>query len=144
LDTNGEFSPLRIKWPEGLAVGVGFASGDLRTAEVLMLAIGLQNVPEGLSAGFSLLATRGYSRRFAYFASVASGFVEPPLALLGAVAVSMTGSMLPYAMGLAAGAMLFVISDEIIPETHRKGRERVASYGLIAGLAVILALDLML
>jgi ZIP family zinc transporter len=130
--------------PEGLAVGVGFGSGNIEAAILLMLAIGLQNVPEGLSVGFSLLATRKYSRRSAYLASVLSGFVEPPLALLGAFAVSLIHSMLPYAMGFAAGAMLFVISDEIIPETHRKGHERMASYGLITGLVVILALDLML
>ena len=130
--------------PEGLAVGVGFGSGNLEAAILLMLAIGLQNVPEGLAVGFSLLATRNYSRRSAYFASVVSGFVEPPLALLGAFAVSFTHSILPYAMGFAAGAMLFVISDEIIPESHRLGHERMASYGLIIGLVVILALDLML
>jgi ZIP family zinc transporter len=130
--------------PEGLAVGVGFASEDVEAAILLMLAIGLQNVPEGLSVGFSLLATRKYSRRFAYFASVLSGFVEPPLALVGALVVSLTHSILPYAMGFAAGAMLFVISDEIIPETHRIGHERIASYGLIAGLVTILTLDLML
>lgn len=130
--------------PEGLAVGVGFASGDVEAATLLMLAIGLQNIPEGLSVGFSLLATRSYSRRYAYSASALSGFIEPPLALLGAFAASLMHSMLPYAMGFAAGAMLFVISDEIIPETHRRGHERAASYGLIAGLVIILALDLML
>ncbi|MFH0847887.1 MAG: ZIP family metal transporter [archaeon] len=130
--------------PEGLAVGVGFGSGNLEAAILLMLAIGLQNVPEGLSVGFSLLATRNYSRRSAYLISVMSGFVEPPLALLGALAVSIAHSILPCAMGFAAGAMLFVISDEIIPETHRKGHKRVASYGLIAGLITILSLDLML
>ncbi len=130
--------------PEGLAVGVGFASGNIDAAIVLMLAIGLQNVPEGLSVGFSLLATRNYSRRFAYVASVLSGFVEPPLAVLGALVLSFSKSILPYAMGFAAGAMLFVISDEIIPESHRMGHERMASYGLITGVVVILALDLML
>jgi ZIP family zinc transporter len=130
--------------PEGLAVGVGFASGNIAAAVALMLAIGLQNVPEGLSVGFSLLATRSYSRRFAYLASVVSGFVEPPLAMLGALALSFSKSMLPCAMGFAAGAMLFVISDEIIPESHRMGHERMASYGLITGLVAILALDLML
>lgn len=130
--------------PEGLAVGVGFASGNIDAAVILMLAIGLQNIPEGLSVGFSLLTTHSYSRRFAYITSVASGFVEPPLALLGALAVSFTKSMLPLAMGFAAGAMIFVISDEIIPESHRMGHERLASFGLIAGLVVILALDLML
>ena len=130
--------------PEGLAIGVGFASRNIDAAVVLMLAIGLQNVPEGLSVGFSLLATREYSRRFAYIASVASGFVEPPQALLEALALSLCNSMLPYAMGFAAGAMLFVISDEVIPESHRMGHERMASYGLMAGLVVILALDLML
>ena len=75
---------------------------------------------------------------------MASGFVELPLALVGALAASLTYYMLPYAMGFAAGAILFVISDEIIPETHRKGHERIASYGLIAGLIVTLALDLIL
>jgi len=130
--------------PEGLAVGVGFGSGNLLLAIGLMMAIALQNLPEGLSVGFSLLSTGGYSRLRAYLISVASGFVEPPLALLGAWAVTMARQLLPYAMGFAAGAMIFVVSDEVIPETHRLGHERRASYGLVAGLMVMLMLDLLL
>lgn len=130
--------------PEGLAVGVGFGTGDIASAITLMLAIGFQNIPEGLSVGFSLLSVGSYSRKFAYLAAVASGFVEPPLSFLGAWAVTQASSLLPYAMGFAAGAMLFVISDEIIPETHRLGHERRASYGLMAGLIIMLALDALL
>jgi len=127
--------------PEGLAVGVGFGSGDLLLGVSIMLAIGIQNIPEGLSVGFDLLSSRSYSRIKAYTASIASGFVEPPLALIGAYTVSISSQLLPYAMGFAAGAMLFVVSDEVIPETHRLGHERKASYGLIAGLLLMLALD---
>jgi ZIP family zinc transporter len=130
--------------PEGLAVGIGFGSGDLITGISIMLAIGLQNIPEGLSVGFSLLATREYSRGRAYTISVASGFVEPPLALLGAYLTSIFTNIIPYAMGFAAGAMIYVVSDEIIPETHRSGEERTSTYSLIIGLIVMLILDIVL
>jgi len=130
--------------PEGLAVGIGFGSGDLVTGISLMLAIGLQNIPEGLSVGFSLLATREYSRGRAYTISVISGFVEPPLALLGAYLTSIFTNIIPYAMGFAAGAMIYVVSDEIIPETHRSGEERTSTYSLMIGLIVMLILDVAL
>ncbi|RLG54367.1 MAG: ZIP family metal transporter [Thermoproteota archaeon] len=126
--------------PEGLAVGVAFASGSTQVALAVMAAIGLQNIPEGLAVGFSMLS-EGESRPRAYMIAVASGLVEAPLSLAGAIAVSAARALLPYAMGFAAGAMLFVVSDEIIPETHRLGRERAASYGLIAGLILMLYLD---
>ncbi|MEN2975359.1 MAG: ZIP family metal transporter [Candidatus Caldarchaeales archaeon] len=130
--------------PEGLVVGVGFGSGDILSGLVLMLAIGFQNIPEGLSIGFSLMATGEYSKRRAYLVSVASGFVEPPLAFLGAYLTYTFKQILPYAMGFAAGAMLFIISDEIIPETHREGEERISTYGLITGLIIMLLLDVLL
>ncbi|HDI31716.1 MAG TPA: ZIP family metal transporter [Thermofilum sp.] len=130
--------------PEGLAVGVGFGSGNIREAIVLMLAIGLQNVPEGLSVGFALLSQGSKSRLYAYLVSVLSGFVELPLSTLGTLAVISAKGTLPYAMGFAAGAMIFVISDEIVPETHRLGHERVATYGLIAGFMLMLYLDVIL
>ncbi len=130
--------------PEGLAVGVGFGSGNLVLAIGLMLAIAFQNIPEGLSVGFSLLSTESYNRTRAFLVSVASGLVEPPLALIGAWTVSVAHQLLPYAMGFAAGAMIFVVSDEVIPETHRLGHERRASYGLLAGLIIMLALDVLL
>lgn len=130
--------------PEGLAVGVGFGSGDLAKASALAIAIGLQNIPEGMSIGFSTLSMKGVSKWKAFVVSMLSGAVELPLAVLGAAAISLAKPAVPYAMGFAAGAMLFVVSDEMIPETHRAGRERLASYGLMMGLMVMLTLDILL
>jgi len=130
--------------PEGLAVGVGFGSGDLGTAIPLMLAIGIQNIPEGLAVSVAAI-NAGLDRRFyAAFAGVRSGVVEIPLAVLGAYAVQTVSVLLPYAMGFAAGAMLFVISDEIVPETHTRGHERIATLGTILGAIVMLYLDISL
>jgi ZIP family zinc transporter len=130
--------------PEGLAVGVGFGSGDLSTAIPLMLAIGIQNIPEGLAVSVAAI-NAGLDRRFyAVVAGVRSGVVEIPLAVLGAYAVQSVSALLPYAMGFAAGAMLFVISDEIVPETHTHGYERVATLGLMLGVVVMLYLDISL
>jgi ZIP family zinc transporter len=87
----------------------------------------------------------GLDRRFyAVFAGIRSGVVEIPLAVLGAYAVLAVSTLLPYAMGFAAGAMLFVIMDEIVPETHTGGHERVATLGTIAGTIVMLYLDISL
>lgn len=130
--------------PEGLAVGVGFGSGEIGQALSLMWAIGLQNIPEGLAVAFSALQA-GFGRRFfAAYTGIRAGLVEIPLALLGAWAVTVAAPILPYAMGFAAGAMLFVISDEIIPETHSRGHERLATFGTILGLIVMLYLDVTL
>ena len=130
--------------PEGLAVGVGFGSGDLGTAIPLMLAIGIQNIPEGFAVSVAAV-NAGLDRRFyAAFAGIRSGVVEIPLAVLGAYAVQTVSTLLPYAMGFAAGAMLFVISDEIVPETHTRGYERVATLGTILGTIVMLYLDISL
>ncbi|WP_225333083.1 ZIP family metal transporter [Halomicrobium urmianum] len=127
--------------PEGLAVGVGFGSGNLADAIPLMLAIGIQNVPEGLAVSVAAVNAGLDRRAYAVFAGLRSGVVEIPLAVFGAVAVTLATPLLPYAMGFAAGAMLFVISDEIIPETHARGYERVATLGLMAGTVVMLYLD---
>ena len=135
--------------PEGLAVGVGFgaAAGDparLGSALSLMLAIGIQNIPEGLAVSVAAINAGLDRRLYAAFAGIRAGVVEIPLAVLGAVAVAAVEPLLPYAMGFAAGAMLFVISDEIIPETHRSGYERVATIGLMAGVIIMLYLDIAL
>lgn len=130
--------------PEGLAIGVGFGSGNIREAISLMLAIGLQNIPEGLSIGFSILAEESKSRWYAYLVAIISGFVEIPLSILGAGAILMMKQALSYAMGFAAGAMIFVISDEIIPETNRIGHEKWSTYGLIAGFIIMLYMDVIL
>ncbi|SNZ12641.1 zinc transporter, ZIP family [Natronoarchaeum philippinense] len=130
--------------PEGLAVGVGFGSGDVASAIPLMLAIGIQNIPEGLAVSVAAINAGLDRRAYAVFAGVRSGAVEIPLAVLGALAVSAVEPLLPYAMGFAAGAMLFVISDEIIPETHTRGYERIATLGLMAGVVGMLYLDISL
>jgi len=130
--------------PEGLAVGVGFGSGDLDTAIPLMLAIGIQNIPEGLAVSVAAVNAGLDRRAYAVFAGVRSGVVEIPLAVLGAYAVQTVTVLLPYAMGFAAGAMLFVISDEIVPETHTRGHERIATLGTMLGVVVMLYLDVSL
>ena len=130
--------------PEGLAVGVAFGSGDVANALALMLAIGLQNVPEGLAVSVAAI-NAGLGRLFyAAFAGVRAGLVEIPLAVFGALAVRVATPILPYAMGFAAGGMLFVISDEIVPETHARGHERVATLGTMLGVLVMLYLDVTL
>ncbi len=130
--------------PEGLAVGVGFGSGDFHAAVTLMLAIGIQNIPEGLSVSLSALHAGLGSRYYATVVGIRAGLVEIPLAVIGAALVHYMRPILPYAMGFAAGAMLYVISDEIVPETHRMGHERMATFGTILGVMVMLFLDVTL
>ena len=130
--------------PEGLAVGVGFGSGDTTNAMKLMLAIGIQNVPEGLAVAVASLTAGMGTYFYATLVGIRAGLVEIPLALFGAWAVHIASPILPYAMGFAAGAMLYVISDEIVPETHRKGHERFATIGTMIGVVVMLYLDITL
>lgn len=135
--------------PEGLAVGVGFGAAAVDPSQLggalsLMLAIGIQNVPEGLAVSVAAINAGLDRRLYAAIAGIRAGAIEIPLAVLGAVAVTAVEPLLPYAMGFAAGAMLFVISDEIIPETHRSGHERVATLGLMAGVIIMLYLDIAL
>jgi ZIP family zinc transporter len=130
--------------PEGLAVGVGFGTGDIASAIPLMLAIGIQNIPEGLAVSVAAVNAGLDRRAYAVLTGVRSGLVEIPVAVLGAYAVGTVSALLPYAMGFAAGAMLFVISDEIIPETHTGGHERIATLGTIVGVVVMLYLDISL
>jgi ZIP family zinc transporter len=130
--------------PEGLAVGVGFGSGNVGDAIALMLAIGIQNVPEGLAVAIAARNAGLGSYFYAAITGARAGLVEVPIAVFGAWAVSVAGPILPYAMGLAAGGMLYVISDEIIPETHTGGHERIATLGTMAGVVVMLYLDVSL
>ena len=130
--------------PEGLAVGVAFGSTDFLEGVQLMLAIGMQNVPEGLAVAVAAMNVGFGAYWYAAFVGVRAGLVEIPMALLGAWAVTVAEPLLPYAMGFAAGAMLYVISDEIVPETHRKGHERLATAGTVLGVMVMLYLDVTL
>jgi len=127
-------------FPEGLAVGVSFGSGDVAAGLVVAMAIGLQNMPEGLAVALPLLR-EGYSRRRSLWYGTLTGLVEPVGGLLGVVLVSVFHPVLPLALAFAAGAMLFVVSDEIIPESHRKGFEREATFGLMAGFVIMMLLD---
>jgi zinc transporter, ZIP family len=130
--------------PEGLAVGVGFGSGNLGNAIPLMLAIGIQNIPEGFAVAIAALNAGLNKLFYAAVTGIRAGLVEIPLALFGAWAVQVAQPLLPYAMGFAAGAMIYVISDEIIPETHTRGYERIATIGTILGVIVMLYLDVSL
>lgn len=130
--------------PEGLAVGVGFGSGRVSDALALMLAIGIQNVPEGLAVAVAARNAGMGGRRFAMLTGIRAGFFELPAAVFGAWLVSAAAPLLPYAMGFAAGAMLFVILDEIVPETHTRGHERLATVGTMVGVVVVLVLDVAL
>lgn len=127
--------------PEGLAVGVGFGSGDMAKGWTLAAGIGLQNAPEGLAVAVALISI-GYERGRAVAIATLTGLVEPVAGFIGAFAVSISEQVLPWALTFAAGAMLYVISHEIIPETHRHGHENAATLGLTIGLAVMMFLDI--
>lgn len=126
--------------PEGLAIGVGYAGGDALRGSALATGIAIQDVPEGLVVAVALLAA-GYGRPLAVGIGMASGLVEPLGAVLGAAIVGWSAAMLPWGLGFAAGAMLFVISHEIIPESHRKGHEAFATGGLMVGFVLMMVLD---
>lgn len=127
-------------FPEGMAVGVGFAGGDMQNGLSLMTGIAIQNIPEGLAISVSLL-TIGYSRGKAFLVGALTGLAEPLGGLAGGIAVSLVASLIPWALAAAAGAMLFVISDEIIPETHRRGYATLATFALLTGFTAMLWLD---
>ncbi|WP_244494253.1 MULTISPECIES: ZIP family metal transporter [Ensifer] len=127
--------------PEGLAVGVGFGGGDMAAGTALAIGIGLQNAPEGLAVAVALLSC-GYSKSRSFAVAGLTGLVEPVTGFLGAYAVSLSLHVLPWALTSAAGAMIFVISHEIIPDTHRHGFEKEATLGLIFGLVAMMFLDL--
>ncbi len=129
--------------PEGLAAGVGFGSED--TAQALLIAggIALQNIPEGMVIIGPLLASGVSARRTMLIAAV-TGMVEVIGTLLGYFAISISQMVLPFALAFAGGTMLYVISDEMIPETHAHGSERGATYALLIGFCVMLISDVLL
>ena len=127
-------------FPEGMAVGVSFGSGDLNNGLALSVAIALQNIPEGLAVALPLVGL-GYNRWKAVGIATLTGLVEPIGGLFGITMVTVFTPILPIAMGFAAGAMLFVISEEIIPETHSKGRSRYATFALMGGFILMMLLD---
>lgn len=132
--------------PEGLAVGVGFGSAGktkqatFESAFNLAIGIGLQNFPEGLAVSLPLAAF-GHSKLKAFWYGQLSGMVEPIAALFGAAAVIFMEPVLPYALAFAAGAMIYVVVDDIIPEAQRNGNGKLASLGCIIGFLVMMCMD---
>ncbi|KAI9131228.1 ZIP family metal transporter [Acaryochloris sp. CCMEE 5410] len=130
-------------FPEGMAVGVGFSGGSLSSGIALAIGIGLQNMPEGLVVAVALRSLN-YSSLYALGVACLTGLVEPIGGVVGASIISLAQPLLPWAMAFAAGAMLFVISDEIIPETSRKGIQQEGTLGIMLGFVVMMYLDVAL
>ena len=129
--------------PEGIAAGVGFGSGDTSQALIIAGGIALQNIPEGMVIIGPMLSA-GVSPRKTIICAMITGLVEVIGTLIGYFAVSISVAILPFALAFAGGTMLYVISDEMIPETHSQGNERGATYALLVGFCVMLVTDFLL
>lgn len=129
--------------PEGIAAGVGFGSGDVSRALVIAGGIALQNIPEGMVIIAPMLSA-GVSAKKTMLCAMATGLIEVVGTLIGYFAVSAATVILPFALAFAGGTMLYVVSDEMIPETHSHGNERGATYALLAGFCVMLVTDVLL
>lgn len=129
--------------PEGIAAGVGFGSGNTAEAMVIAGGIALQNIPEGMVIIAPMLAT-GVSPRKTFLCAAFTGLIEVIGTLIGYFAVSIASAILPFALAFAGGTMLYVISDEMIPETHAHGAEQGATWSLLAGFCLMLATDVLL
>ena len=129
--------------PEGIAAGVGFGSGDTSQALLIAGGIALQNIPEGMVIIAPMLAS-GISPKKTFLCAAATGLVEVLGTLIGFYAVSIAQVILPFSLAFAGGTMLYVISDEMIPETHAHGNERGATYSLLVGFCIMLISDVLL
>jgi ZIP family zinc transporter len=127
-------------FPEGIAAGVGFGSGNTTDALIIAGGIALQNIPEGMVIIGPMLAA-GISRKRTFICAMATGLVEVVGTLVGYLAVTVAQVILPFALAFAGGTMLYVISDEMIPETHAHGSERGATYALLVGFCLMLVSD---
>ncbi|MBQ9084128.1 MAG: ZIP family metal transporter [Clostridia bacterium] len=129
--------------PEGIAAGVGFGSGDTTQALLIAGGIALQNIPEGMVIIGPMLAA-GVKPGKTFLLAMLTGLVEVVGTLIGYFAVSISTAILPFALAFAGGTMLYVISDEMIPETHAHGSERGATYSLLFGFCLMLVFDFIL
>ena len=129
--------------PEGIAAGVGFGSGDNTQALIIAGGIALQNIPEGMVIIGPMLAS-GVTPRKTFVCAMLTGVVEVVGTLIGYFAVSIASAILPFALAFAGGTMLYVVSDEMTPETHAHGNERGATYALLVGFCVMLVTDVLL
>lgn len=126
--------------PEGIAAGVGFGAGDSAQAFTIAGGIALQNIPEGMVIIAPMLAA-GISKKRTFLAAASTGLIEVIGTFIGYFAVSISSAVLPFALAFAGGTMLYVISDEMIPETHAHGNERGATYALLVGFCLMLLVD---
>ena len=126
--------------PEGIAAGVGFGTGNTGEAITIAAGIALQNIPEGMVIIGPMLAA-GMSKGRTFVIALITGLVEVIGALLGYFAVTVSAAVLPFALAFAGGTMLYVISDEMIPETHAHGEERGATYALLIGFCLMLGMS---
>ncbi len=129
--------------PEGIAAGVGFGAGDTSKAIIIAGGIALQNIPEGMVIIGPMLAAGVKPKRTLALAML-TGLVEVIGTFIGYFAVSIASAILPFALAFAGGTMLYVVSDEMIPETHAHGHERGATYALLVGFCIMLATDILL
>ena len=129
--------------PEGIAAGVGFGAGDTSQALIIAGGIALQNIPEGMVIIGPMLAA-GVTPKKTLICALATGLVEVVGTLIGYFAVSVASVILPFALAFAGGTMLYVISDEMIPETHAHGSEQGATYALLVGFCIMLITDVLL
>ena len=129
--------------PEGIAAGVGFGAGNTAQALVIAGGIALQNIPEGMVIIAPMLAA-GVKPAKTFLIAMATGFIEVIGTLIGYFAISISTAILPFALAFAGGTMLYVISDEMIPETHAHGSQRGATYALLVGFCLMLAVDFLL
>jgi ZIP family zinc transporter len=127
-------------FPEGLSVGVGFGAGDIKKAVILTLGIAIQNIPEGTAVALPL-RSKGYSKLNSFYIATLTGLVEPLGGILGVSLVVIFSKLLPLALSFAAGCMLYVISGEIIPESHREGFGKVATIWLVVGFVLMMILE---
>ncbi len=127
-------------FPEGIAAGVGFGSDNQTQALTIAGGIALQNIPEGMIIIAPMLAA-GVSKSKTFTIAAATGLIEVIGTLLGYFAVNISSAILPFALAFAGGTMLYIISDEMIPETHSHGNERSATYALLVGFSVMLIMD---
>jgi ZIP family zinc transporter len=126
--------------PEGLAVGVGFGPGDIAAGIVLAVGIGIQDMPEGLAVSLSLVR-EGYGSRRAIAYATLTGLAEPVTALIGISLVVIIGPLIPFGLAFAGGAMLYILIDEMIPESHHRGNHLWATSGTVAGFVLMTALE---
>ncbi len=129
--------------PEGIAAGVGFGSGDISQALIIAGGIALQNIPEGMVIIGPMLSA-GVSPKKTFICALITGLVEVVGTLIGYFAVTVASAILPFALAFAGGTMLYVVSDEMIPETHAHGSQRGATYALLVGFCVMLVTDILL